>query len=115
MTATPAEVTDAVYEEAARHFSEAQLVELAATAAMENYRAPPQPRLPRRGAGLLQAGGGVGLKNFSTGYDRRRPSAARPPHPDPLPAGERGIRSPTPLYLLPSRLPRIAVRGLRAG
>ncbi|MDE0334403.1 MAG: hypothetical protein OXI64_05545 [Defluviicoccus sp.] len=39
MTATPAEVTDAVYEEAARHFSEAQLVELAATAAMENYRA----------------------------------------------------------------------------
>ncbi len=39
MTATPAEVTDAVYEEAAKHFSEAQLVELAATAAMENYRA----------------------------------------------------------------------------
>ena len=39
MTQTPAEVTDAVYEEAARHFSEAQLVELAATAAMENYRA----------------------------------------------------------------------------
>ena len=39
MTATPADVTDAVYEEAAKHFSEAQLVELAATAAMENYRA----------------------------------------------------------------------------
>ncbi len=30
---------DAVYAEAATHFSEAQLVELAATAAMENYRA----------------------------------------------------------------------------
>ncbi len=39
MTTTPAEVTDAVYEEAAKHFSEAQLVELAATAALENYRA----------------------------------------------------------------------------
>ena len=39
MTATPAGVTDAVYEEAAGHFSETQLVELAATAAMENYRA----------------------------------------------------------------------------
>ena len=39
MTATPAEVTDEVYEEAAKHFSEAQLVELAATAALENYRA----------------------------------------------------------------------------
>ena len=39
MTATPAEVPDAVYAEAAKHFSEAQLVELAATAAMENYRA----------------------------------------------------------------------------
>ena len=39
MTQTPAEVNEAVYEEAARHFSEAQLVELAATAALENYRA----------------------------------------------------------------------------
>ena len=39
MTATPAAVSDAVYGEAARHFSEAQLVELAATAALENYRA----------------------------------------------------------------------------
>ena len=39
MTATPAEVTDEVYAEAEKHFSEAQLVELAATAAMENYRA----------------------------------------------------------------------------
>ena len=39
MTTTPAEVTEAVYAEAAKHFSEAQLVELAATAALENYRA----------------------------------------------------------------------------
>jgi alkylhydroperoxidase family enzyme len=39
MTQTPAEITDEVYAEASRHFSEAQLVELAATAAMENYRA----------------------------------------------------------------------------
>ncbi len=39
MTQTPAEVTDEVFAEASRHFSEEQLVELAATAAMENYRA----------------------------------------------------------------------------
>ncbi len=32
-------MTDEVYAEASRHFSEAQLVELAATVAMENYRA----------------------------------------------------------------------------
>ncbi len=32
-------VSDEVYAEASRHFSEAQLVELAATVAMENYRA----------------------------------------------------------------------------
>lgn len=39
MSRTPADVTDAVFEEARRHFTEAQLVELAATIAMENYRA----------------------------------------------------------------------------
>jgi|SRR5579884_3778676 alkylhydroperoxidase family enzyme len=39
MTNTPAEVSDAVFAEAHRYFSEPQLVELAATAAMENYRA----------------------------------------------------------------------------
>ena len=39
MTQTPADVTDGVYAEASRHFSEEQLVELAATAAMENFRA----------------------------------------------------------------------------
>jgi len=39
MTKTPAEVSDEVYAEARKHFSEAQLVELVATAAMENYRA----------------------------------------------------------------------------
>jgi len=39
MTQTPAEVPDPVFAEARRHFNEQQLVELAATAAMENYRA----------------------------------------------------------------------------
>jgi alkylhydroperoxidase family enzyme len=39
MTHTPADVSDEVYAEASRHFDEAQLVELAATVAMENYRA----------------------------------------------------------------------------
>ena len=39
MSGTPAEVTDAIFAEAQIHFNEAQLVELAATIAMENYRA----------------------------------------------------------------------------
>ncbi len=39
LTKTPAEATDAIYAEARRHFGEAQMVELAATIAMENYRA----------------------------------------------------------------------------
>lgn len=39
LTRTPAVVSDAVFAEAASHFSEEQLVELAATVAMENYRA----------------------------------------------------------------------------
>src|SRR5579884_183460 len=39
MTQTPVDVSDEVFAEARRHFSEPQLVELAATAAMENYRA----------------------------------------------------------------------------
>jgi alkylhydroperoxidase family enzyme len=39
MTQTPADVSDDVFAEARRQFSEPQLVELAATAAMENYRA----------------------------------------------------------------------------
>jgi len=36
---TPATVSDEIYAEAQIHFSEEQLVELAATVAMENYRA----------------------------------------------------------------------------
>ena len=36
---TPANVSDEVYAEASRQFSEEQLVELAATVALENYRA----------------------------------------------------------------------------
>jgi alkylhydroperoxidase family enzyme len=39
MTHTPAAVSDAVFVESQKYFSEEQLVELAATAAMENYRA----------------------------------------------------------------------------
>ncbi len=39
MTRTPADVSDEVFREAQRHFNDQHLVELAATAAMENYRA----------------------------------------------------------------------------
>ena len=39
MSQTPAAVTDEIYAEARRHFSDQQMVELAATAALENYRA----------------------------------------------------------------------------
>ncbi|HKE32606.1 MAG TPA: hypothetical protein VKD65_12835 [Candidatus Angelobacter sp.] len=36
---TPSNVSDELYAELRRHFSEEQLIELAATAAQENYRA----------------------------------------------------------------------------
>lgn len=39
MTHTPADVSDATFAAARQHFSDAQLVDLAATAAIENYRA----------------------------------------------------------------------------
>lgn len=39
MSLTPASVTDEMFADAQKYFSEAQLVELAATIAMENYRA----------------------------------------------------------------------------
>ncbi len=39
MTTTPAVISDEVFAEARRHFDEKQLVELAATVAMENERA----------------------------------------------------------------------------
>lgn len=39
MTQTPANVAEDVFAEARLHFSDPQLVELAATVAMENYRA----------------------------------------------------------------------------
>lgn len=39
MTSTPAEVTDAIFDEARRLFTDEQLVELACSIAMENYRA----------------------------------------------------------------------------
>ena len=39
MANTPANVSEELYAELRRHFSEEQLIELAATAALENYRA----------------------------------------------------------------------------
>ena len=39
MADTPSNVSDALYSELRRHFSEEQLIELAASAAQENYRA----------------------------------------------------------------------------
>ena len=39
ITQTPANVSDGLYAEARLHFSDTQMVELAATAAMENFRA----------------------------------------------------------------------------
>src|SRR5215469_11478527 len=39
MADTPSNVSDELYTELRRHFSEEQLIELAATAALENFRA----------------------------------------------------------------------------
>jgi alkylhydroperoxidase family enzyme len=39
MADTPSNVSDELYQELRRHFSEEQLIELAATAAFENFRA----------------------------------------------------------------------------
>lgn len=39
MTVTPADISDDLFADAAAHFSEEQMVELAATVALENYRA----------------------------------------------------------------------------
>jgi alkylhydroperoxidase family enzyme len=39
MTGTPTAVSDAIFAAVRSHFTDAQLVELAGTAAMENYRA----------------------------------------------------------------------------
>lgn len=39
MSDTPSNITDELYAELRRHFSEEQLIELAATAAQEQYRA----------------------------------------------------------------------------
>lgn len=39
MADTPSNVSDELYQELRRHFSEDQLIELAATAALENFRA----------------------------------------------------------------------------
>ena len=39
MTVTPADVSEEMFETARKHFSEAEMVELVGTVAMENYRA----------------------------------------------------------------------------
>lgn len=39
MSATPADVTDVVFDALRAHFTDTQIVELAASIAMENYRA----------------------------------------------------------------------------
>ena len=39
MTRTPADVSDAAFDELARHFDTAQIVELVSMAALENFRA----------------------------------------------------------------------------
>lgn len=39
MSDTPSNISDGLYAELCRHFSEVQLIELAANAALENYRA----------------------------------------------------------------------------
>lgn len=39
MADTPSNISDKLYAELRRHFSEEQLIELAATAALENFRA----------------------------------------------------------------------------
>jgi len=39
MADTPSNVSDELYQELRRHFSEEQLIELAVTAALENFRA----------------------------------------------------------------------------
>jgi alkylhydroperoxidase family enzyme len=39
MADTPSNISDELYQELRRHFSDEQLIEFAATAALENYRA----------------------------------------------------------------------------
>lgn len=55
MTATPVDVPDALFAELQRHFDEAQLVELTASIAWENFRA------------RFNRAFGVGPQGFSTG------------------------------------------------
>ncbi|MEZ4503604.1 MAG: hypothetical protein R3C39_13340 [Dehalococcoidia bacterium] len=57
MTCTPPEVTDALFDEVRVHFSEAETVELAATIAMENYRARMNRAFDVEAQGLCQLRG----------------------------------------------------------
>ncbi len=56
MSHTPATVSDAVFAELKNHFSEDQIVELAATIAMENYRARMNRVFLVQAEGLYQPG-----------------------------------------------------------
>ena len=56
MADTPSNVSDDLYAELRRHFSEEQLIELAATAALENYRARYNRVFDVRSDGLYRKG-----------------------------------------------------------
>jgi AhpD family alkylhydroperoxidase len=72
LTKTPANVSEALFGEARRHFTDAQLVELAATIAMENYRA----RLNRMF--LIESQGLYKPKRWSTCASARVRALIRP-------------------------------------
>ena len=61
MTATPADITEEIYAAAKTHFTDPQLVELAATAAMENYRARMNRAFLVEAQGLYKGGVGVSI------------------------------------------------------
>jgi alkylhydroperoxidase family enzyme len=56
MADTPSNITDELYQELRRHFSEEQLIELAATAALENFRARYNRVFDVRSDGLYRKG-----------------------------------------------------------
>ena len=56
MADTPSNVTDELYQELRRHFSEVELIELTATAALENFRARYNRVFDVRSDGLYRKG-----------------------------------------------------------
>ncbi|RPJ49968.1 MAG: hypothetical protein EHM23_35860 [Acidobacteria bacterium] len=57
MADTPSNVTDELYAQLRQHFSEEQLIELAASAAQEHFSRPLQPSVRRRKRQALPEGG----------------------------------------------------------